>query len=108
MDFTKNIERPGLKLCFEIIDDEGTWIKCCATAGNAKSFRWHPGIEIVIFFGQALASTVSTSSMLYMFNTSTIVPIGMKTPPRRQMEHGFLAVAAQSWEGDTLKNKLGA
>ena len=98
MDHTKNADRPELKVCFEVMDNEGTWIRCCATGENAKSTGLQTDIEIILFFGTALAPSGKSSGMLYVLKDSTIVPVGRKTSPQaKQLEPWLQCVARELW-----------
>ena len=87
MDHTRNATQPQLKLCFELMDNEGTWIKCCATGENAKSPSIQTGVEVIIFSCTALEPLNNSIGMLYVMKDSTIVPVGQTTTPKyRQSE----------------------
>ena len=87
MDHTRNATQPQLKLCFELMDNEGTWIKCCATGENATATYLQTGVEVIIFCGTALDPLGNSIGMLYVMKDSIIVPVGQTTTPKhKQLE----------------------
>ena len=80
MDHTRNATSPQLKLCFELMDNEGTWIRCCATGENARKPCLQPGVEVIMFCCTALEPLGnSIVGMLYVTKDSTIVPVAQTT-----------------------------
>ena len=44
------------KKCFELVDDMGSWIKCCALGRNANARALKEGTEVVVYYGLARPS----------------------------------------------------
>ena len=95
---TRHATQPQLKLCFELMDNEGTWIKCCATGENAKSAYLQTDVEIIIISCTAFPPVGRSIGMLYVWKDSTIVPIGQTiTPKYKQLEQRLPYIARGLW-----------
>ena len=68
------------------MDNEGTWIKCCATGENAKSPAIQSSVEVIIFCATALEPLNTPTGYLYVTKDSTIVPVSRMSPTHKQAE----------------------
>jgi hypothetical protein len=66
------------KRLFQLVDDGGRWIRCCALGRNALSKSLLEGFEIVIYFGTGRGPLNASPGLLYVMKDAMIVPIAKK------------------------------
>ena len=66
------------KRLFQLIDDGGRWIRCCALGRNSLSKCLVEGFEIAIYFGTGRGPLSATPGLLYVMKDAMIVPIARK------------------------------
>ena len=67
------------KRLFTLIDEAGSWIKCCAVGMPARSVSLANGNEVVLYFCTGRASIGTSVGMLYLMKDSVVVKVGFKT-----------------------------
>ena len=73
------------KRSFNLVDDAGTWIKCCAIGMPARSLALDNGNEVVLYFCTGRASLGTSPGMVYLMKDSLVVQLGSRAevPPKR-------------------------
>jgi hypothetical protein len=69
------------KLCFEIVDNEGTAIPVVAVGRCADEKVIMNGAEIVMFNGAGRAGVGAYEGSIYLFKEALVVPLGKKKDP---------------------------
>ena len=67
------------KRLFTLIDEAGSWIKCCAVGMPARSVSLSNGNEVVLYFCTGRASLGTSPGMLYLMKDSVVVKVGFRT-----------------------------
>ena len=67
------------KRTFNIVDDAGMWIRCCALGMVARSRALANGNEIVVYYGAGRKSLGSAPGMVYLLKDSLVVQVGQRT-----------------------------
>jgi len=71
---TLDISQGGnAKRLFDIVDQQGTWFKCCALGSVAQSTSLKDGFEVVLYHGLGRSPVGSTPGMLYLMKDAVIV-----------------------------------
>ena len=65
---------------FDLVDDTGSWISCCALGSNASSLSLEAGNDVVLYFVTGRSATGSNPGMLYLMKDSVIVMLGRRHP----------------------------
>ena len=73
------------KRLFTLVDDAGSWIKCCAIGMPARSLALVNGNEVVLYFCSGRASLGTSPGMVYLMKDSIVVKLESRTevPPKR-------------------------
>ena len=73
------------KRLFTLVDDAGSWIKCCAIGMPARSLALANGSEVVLYFCTGRASLGTSPGMVYLMKDSLVVKVGSRSevPPKR-------------------------
>ena len=67
------------KLIFDIVDDTGSWMRCCALGRNAGACAVVEGNIVVMYFCLGRSSIGGFGGMLYLMKDAMIVKVGHKT-----------------------------
>ena len=73
------------KRSFTLVDDAGSWIKCCAIGMPARSLALLDGNEVVLYFCTGRAGIGTSPGMVYLMKDSLVVQLGARAevPPKR-------------------------
>ena len=71
------------KTVFVLVDEAGTWLRCCAVGRNAVSSALKNGNEIIVYFGAGRAARASGLGCIWLFKDSSVVLIGKKAGVKR-------------------------
>ena len=75
------------KRTFILVDEAGSWLRCCALAMTARSRALANNNEVVLYFGTGRAGLGSSPGMVYFFKDSIVLQVGYKTDaPIKRME----------------------
>ena len=66
---------------FDIVDDVGCWMRCCAVGRNAKATAIVACNIVVLYFCTGRPSMGSSKGMLYLWDDALGVKIGHQTRP---------------------------
>ena len=66
---------------FDIVDNCGSFISCCAMRHSARSTALQNSQEVIIYNGTGRSAIGSSKSALYLMKDAFIVPIGIPTSP---------------------------
>lgn len=66
------------KRSFNLVDDLGAWLACCALDRNAQYVALKESMGIVLFFGTGRGPLAGAPGNLYAFKGAMIVPFGGK------------------------------
>ena len=77
MDYTQNAARPTKKRDFDVADETGTWIRCCALGRNAECSALQEGMQVVLYFGTGRPPYGTGGGCVYLFRDALIVPLGV-------------------------------
>ena len=69
------------KKYFDLVDETGSWLQCCALGRNAGTHALEDDNEVVIYFGNARPSLGSADAMMLAMKDAVIVKIGRRNPP---------------------------
>ena len=69
------------KRCFDLVDEVGSWIKCCAIGRNATSLAITEAMYVVVYFAHGRPSLGSSESMVLILKDGVVAPVGEKNPP---------------------------
>ena len=74
-----------IKRLFSLVDNAGSWIKCCAIGMPARSLALVNGNEVVLYFCSGRGSLGTSPGMVYLMKDSLIVKVGSRpeVPPKR-------------------------
>ena len=67
---------------FDLVDESGLWIKCCAWGRNARVKHFPEGSEVILYFASAKAGAGGVGVCLWLFRDSFLVVVGPQTPNR--------------------------
>ena len=73
MQFT---QQEASKRTFNLVDDAGMWIRCCALGLSARSRALENGNEVVLYYGTGRSGLGSSPGMVYFMKDSLVVPVG--------------------------------
>ena len=68
------------KRLFSIVDEAGSWLRCCALGRNAQTRALAEGNEVVLYFCTGRAGRGSTPGLIYLLKDGLIVMLGRKFP----------------------------
>ena len=69
------------KRCFDLVDEVGSWIKCCAIGRNATSHAITEAVYVIAYFAHGRPPLGSSAAMLLIPKDSVVAPVGEKNPP---------------------------
>ena len=78
---TEMTQRGNPKRVFDIVDEVGCWMRCCALGRNAGASAIVARNIVVLYFCTGRPSIGSSGSMLYLMNDAIVVKIGHETRP---------------------------
>ena len=90
-----DVQEPGTtlaglpKLCFDLVDATGAYLRCCAIGHNAVSTTIRTNLEVVLYHVTGRGPLGNAPGMLYLFKDALIVAVSEKKPPyvkRMQVE----------------------
>ena len=61
---------------FSLVDNDGSWIKCCAIGMPARSLALVNGNEVVLYFCSGRGSLGTPPGMVYLMKDSLVVLVG--------------------------------
>ena len=67
---------------FDLVDESGLWIKCCAWGRNARVKHFPEGSEVILYFASAKVGAGGVGVCLWLFRDSFLVVVGPQTPGR--------------------------
>ena len=67
-----------LKKYFDLVDDTGAWLSCCACGRNATSKALQNGNEVVLYFAHGRPVLGGSQAMVYILKDGAIVQCGKK------------------------------
>ena len=68
------------KRVFDLLDNSGLYIKCCAQKHNCESTALHNYQEIVVYFGTGRGPIGGSPGMVYLMKDAMIIPVGQPSP----------------------------
>ena len=71
------------KTVFALVDEAGTWLRCCALGRNAESSALKNGNEIIVYFGAGRAGRGSSPGFFWLFKDASVVFLGQKVGVKR-------------------------
>ena len=75
------------KRTFTLVDDAGTWIRCCALGLTARARALANGNEVVLYFGTGRGGLGSSPGMVYFMKDSLAVLVGRRADvPTKRVE----------------------
>ena len=77
------------KRLFDLVDEAGNWMTCCAMERNAYAGALRNGVQVVIFHATARPGLGSMEAMFYMYKDSVLVALNLKpkfVPKRTKVE----------------------
>ena len=66
------------KRVFDLVDEAGHWLTCCAMERNAYAGALRNGVQVVIYHATARPALGSTDAMRYMYKDSVLVTLNLK------------------------------
>ena len=69
------------KLRFDLVDQVGSWIKCCALGRNATNLAIAEAKFVIVHFAHGRPSLGSSEAMLLIMKDGVVAPLGVKNPP---------------------------
>ena len=69
------------KLLFDIVDEVGYWMRCCAVGRNAGARALVAGNVVVMYFCTGRTGIGSSGGMLYLMKDALVVKIGQAMTP---------------------------
>ena len=77
------------KRCFDLVDSQGSYLKCCAMKQNSTSRLLQQFQQVVIYFGCGRGPKGSAAGMLYLMKDAVIYPVGknMGMPSSGKVHH---------------------
>ena len=67
---------------FDLVDENGVWIKCCAWGRNSRVRHFVDGSEVVLYFATAKAGAGGVGVCLWLFRDAFLLAMGPQTPVR--------------------------
>ena len=67
---------------FDLVDESGMWIKCCAWGRNARVKNLVDGSDVILYFATAKSGAGGVGVCLGLFRDAFLVVIGPQTPTR--------------------------
>ena len=67
------------KRVFDLVDNAGMYITCCAMRHNAESAALQNFQEVVVYYGTGRAPIGNARGMLYLLKDAMIIPVGQPT-----------------------------
>ena len=71
------------KTVFALVDEAGTWLRCCALGRNAVSPALVNGNEVVLYFGAGRNGRGSSPGLVWLFKDACVVLLGPKGGVKR-------------------------
>lgn len=74
---------------FDLVDEAGHWMTCCAMERNAYAGAFRNGVQVVILHATARPGLGSMEAMCYMYKDSVLVALNLKpklVPKRTKVE----------------------
>ena len=71
------------KSVFSLVDEAGTWLRCCALGRNAVSPALVNGNEVVLYFGAGRPGRDASPGLFWLFKDSCVVLLGPKGGVKR-------------------------
>ena len=81
------------KRTFNVVDDAGMWIRCCALGLSATSRALRNGNEVVLYYGTGRGSLGSSPGMVLFMKDSLVVQIGIR--PATMVKRGEVPIEGQ-------------
>ena len=69
------------KRCFDLVDEVGSWIKCCAIGRSATSLAITEAMYVVVYFAHGRPPLGSSETMVLILKDGVVAPVGEKNPP---------------------------
>ena len=66
------------KRTFNLVDEAGMWVRCCALGLTARSLALANGNEVVLYYGTGLGGLGSSPGMVYFMKNSLAVQVGCR------------------------------
>ena len=66
------------KRCFDLVDEVGSWIKCCAIGRNATSLAITEAMYVVVYFAHGRPPLGSSETMVLILKDGVVAPVGEK------------------------------
>ena len=90
------------KLSFSLVDDMGSWIKCCVIGQYATSTALVDGARVILYFAHGRPSNGSADAIVLLLKDSAIVALGKIIP--RSTHHSGSTSGRHSNEGLTIQS----
>ena len=78
------------KRMFDIVDNDGTFLSCCAMSQNAQSVCLKNFQEVILYYCTGRPPIGSSPGMLYLYKDAIIIPVGsprlLRSPKRDWLE----------------------
>ena len=71
-------QQDASKRTFNLVDDAGMWIRCCALYLSARSRALANGNEVVLYYGTGRSKLRSSPAMVWFMRDSLVVQIGYR------------------------------
>ena len=78
MAVTSSSDMNAFKCMFNLVDEEGSYLQCCAMYQHCDHQMLADGQDIIIYYGTGRGPLGSMPGMLYMLNDAFILPNGTK------------------------------
>ena len=69
-------------VAFDLVDEQGMWVKCCAWGRNARVKHFVEGSEVILYFATAKSGAGGVGVCLWLFRDGLLVVVGPQTPTR--------------------------
>ena len=70
------------KRVFDLVDETGSYVSCCAVGHNARAVSLQDGNDVVLYFCIGQPSTDSHAASIFVFKDGLIVQAGVVQPER--------------------------
>ena len=67
---------------FDLVDETGVWIKCCAWGRNSRVKNLVDGQEVILYFATAKSGAGGVGVCLWLFKDAFLAVMGPQTPTR--------------------------
>ena len=67
---------------FDLVDESGVWIKCCAWGRNGRVKNHADGSEVILYFATAKSGAGGVGVCLWLFKDAFLAAMGPQTPTR--------------------------